>query len=117
LGVDWGESDWRDRQHSLWIGLYRLNVTSGLIAPAPGGVIVPFAHWFQVGALNVNWAFQIDTLSVTMMLVVSGVGTLIHIYSIGYMHEDVRFNGDPGRFRRFFVYMNLFIAAMIAGRE
>jgi NADH-quinone oxidoreductase subunit L len=79
----------------------------------PEGVIVPFAHWFQVGALNVNWAFQVDTLSVTMMLVVSGVGTLIHIYAIGYMHEDVRFNDDPGRFRRFFVYMNLFIAAMM----
>ncbi len=48
-----------------------------------------------------------------MMLVVSGVGTLIHIYAIGYMHEDVRHNGDPGRFRRFFVYLNLFIAAMM----
>ena len=45
-----------------------------------------------------------------MMLVVSGVGTLIHIYAIGYMHDDVRHNGDPGRYRRFFVYFNLFIA-------
>ena len=41
------------------------------------------------------------------------MGTLIHIYAIGYMHEDVRHNGDPGRFRRFFVYLNLFIAAMM----
>ena len=48
-----------------------------------------------------------------MMLVVSGVGTLIHIYAIGYMHDDVRHNGDPGRYRRFFVYLNLFIAAMM----
>ena len=47
------------------------------------------------------------------MLVVSGVGSLIHIYSIGYMHEDVRHNGDPKRYRRFFVYLNLFIAAMM----
>ena len=76
-------------------------------------VIVPFLDWINIGSLEVAWAFQVDTLSVTMMLVVSGVGTLIHIYSIGYMHEDVRFNGDPGRFRRFFVYMNLFIAAMM----
>ena len=76
-------------------------------------VIVPFLEWISIGNLEVAWAFQVDTLSVTMMLVVSGVGTLIHIYSIGYMHEDVRFNGDPGRFRRFFVYMNLFIAAMM----
>ena len=48
-----------------------------------------------------------------MMLVVSGVGTLIHIYAIGYMHSDVRHNGEPARFRRFFVYLNLFIASMM----
>jgi len=47
------------------------------------------------------------------MLVVAGVGTLIHIYAVGYMHEDVRHNDDPKRFRRFFVYLNLFIAAMM----
>jgi NADH-quinone oxidoreductase subunit L len=79
----------------------------------PEGEIVPLATWIQIGELNIPWAFQVDTLSVTMMLVVSGVGTLIHIYSIGYMHEDVRHNGDPKRFRRFFVFMNLFIAAMM----
>jgi NADH-quinone oxidoreductase subunit L len=79
----------------------------------PEQVIVPLVEWISVGELQVAWAFQVDTLSVTMMLVVAGVGSLIHIYSIGYMHEDVRFNGDPGRFRRFFVYLNLFIAAMM----
>jgi len=55
----------------------------------------------------------VDTLSVTMMLVVSGVGTLIHIYAIGYMHEDVRFKNDVGRYSRFFVFLNLFIAMMM----
>lgn len=79
----------------------------------PEAVIVPFLNWFKIGALSVNWAFRVDTLSVTMMLVVAGVGTLIHIYAIGYMHSDVRHNGDPGRFRRFFVYLNLFIASMM----
>jgi NADH-quinone oxidoreductase subunit L len=79
----------------------------------PEQVIVTLAEWISIGELQVAWAFQVDTLSVTMMLVVAGVGTLIHVYSIGYMHEDVRFNGDPGRYRRFFVYMNLFIAAMM----
>src|SRR6185503_9515437 len=63
--------------------------------------------------LRVPWAFQIDTLSVTMMLVVTGVGTLIHIYAIGYMHDDVRHNGDPARFTRFFIYLNLFLASML----
>jgi NADH-quinone oxidoreductase subunit L len=76
-------------------------------------MVVPLADWINIGDLNIRWAFQVDTLSVTMMLVVSGVGTLIHIYAIGYMHEDVRHNGDPSRFRRFFVFMNLFIAAMM----
>jgi NADH-quinone oxidoreductase subunit L len=83
------------------------------LAGHPEGVTVPLLEWIKIGSLQIDWAFRVDTLSVTMMLVVSGVGTLIHIYAIGYMHEDVRINGDPGRFRRFFVFMNLFIAAMM----
>lgn len=64
--------------------------------------------WFNVPAANfrVPWAMQIDTLSVTMMLVVTGVGSLIHIYAIGYMH------GDPD-FSRFFTYLNLFLFFML----
>jgi NADH-quinone oxidoreductase subunit L len=64
--------------------------------------------WIRIPAadFHVPWAMQIDTLSVTMMLVVSGVGALIHIYAIGYMH------GDPD-FSRFFVYMNLFLFFML----
>jgi len=76
-------------------------------------VVVQFADWIHIGDLNVAWNFRVDTLSVLMMLVVSGVGTLIHIYAIGYMHEDVRFKNDIGRYRRFFVFMNLFIAMMM----
>jgi NADH-quinone oxidoreductase subunit L len=79
----------------------------------PEGQVVTLADWITIGDLSIPWAFQVDTLSVVMMLVVSGVGTLIHIYAIGYEHEDVRHNGDPSRFRRFFVFMNLFIAAMM----
>jgi NADH-quinone oxidoreductase subunit L len=79
----------------------------------PGVTVVPFADWINIGTLQLNWVFRVDTLSVTMMLVVSGVGTLIHIYAIGYMHDDVRHNQDVPRFRRFFVFMNLFIAAMM----
>ena len=71
------------------------------------------AEWMSAGTFQLDWAFRVDALSVTMMLVVSGVGTLIHVYAIGYMHDDVRLNGDPQRFRRFFVYFNLFIAAMM----
>ena len=68
--------------------------------------IVHLFQWIAAGNLNVSFSYQIDQLSVVMMLIVTGVGTLIHIYSIGYMH------GDPG-FARFFAYMNLFIFAML----
>jgi len=71
------------------------------------------AEWIHIGGLNLDWTFRVDSLSTTMMLVVSGVGTLIHIYAIGYMHEDVRFKLDVSRFRRFFIFLNLFIAAMM----
>jgi len=71
------------------------------------------AEWIHVGTLHLDWTFRVDSLSTTMMLVVSGVGTLIHIYAIGYMHEDVRFKHEEGRFNRFFLYLNLFIAAMM----
>jgi NADH-quinone oxidoreductase subunit L len=87
----------------------------GYLLWAGGGEahVVPFAEWIKIGTLNIPWTFRVDTLSVTMMLVVSGVGTLIHIYAIGYMHEDVRFKNDIGRYCRFFVFMNLFIAMMM----
>ncbi|MFN8380459.1 MAG: NADH-quinone oxidoreductase subunit L [Anaerolineales bacterium] len=71
------------------------------------------AQWIHIGTLQLDWTFRVDSLSTTMMLVVSGVGTLIHIYAIGYMHEDVRFKHEEGRFNRFFIYLNLFIAAMM----
>lgn len=71
------------------------------------------ANWIHIGALQIDWTFRIDSLSTVMMLVVSGVGTLIHIYAIGYMHEDVRFHDDTKRFGRFFVFLNLFIAMMM----
>ena len=79
----------------------------------PEGATVPLADWIVIGDLQLAWSFRVDTLSTTMMLVVSGVGTLIHIYAIGYMHEDVRHKDDPGRYQRFFVFFNLFIAAMM----
>ncbi len=62
--------------------------------------------WFQSGGFRVDFRFLVDTLSSTMLLFVTGVGTLIHLYSIGYMHGDVRFS-------RFFAYMNLFAASML----
>ncbi|MCJ7625333.1 MAG: NADH-quinone oxidoreductase subunit L [Anaerolineaceae bacterium] len=76
-------------------------------------VSVYLADWITVGEFDLSWTFRVDTLSALMMLTVTGVGTLIHIYAIGYMHDDVRHNGDPGRFQRFFIFFNLFILAMM----
>jgi NADH-quinone oxidoreductase subunit L len=76
-------------------------------------VVDTLLPWIHIGNFQIDWTFRVDTLSVVMMLVVSGVGTLIHIYAIGYMHDDVRHNGDLNRFRRFFVFMNLFIVLMM----
>lgn len=62
--------------------------------------------WMHVGALKVDIAFLIDPLTCVMMLIITGIGTLIHMYSIGYMHED------PDQ-ARFFSYLNLFCFMML----
>lgn len=64
--------------------------------------------WIRIDSINldISWQTRVDTLSVTMMLFVTFVGTLIHIYAAGYMH------GDP-RFSRFFAYLNLFLMFML----
>ena len=62
--------------------------------------------WIASGPFKVSVAFLIDPLSLIMLLVVSGVSTLIHIYSIGYMHDDEGFY-------RYFAYLNLFVFAML----
>ena len=68
--------------------------------------IVSVWHWLPVGSLQVDFAFQVDQLSTVMLLVVTGVGSLIHLFSIGYMHED------PG-YARYFAYLNLFVMFML----
>ncbi|MGB0385950.1 MAG: NADH-quinone oxidoreductase subunit L [Ardenticatenaceae bacterium] len=74
--------------------------------PGFHGVTVPLYSWMTVGDFSVNIAFYVDELSALMLMVVTGVGFLIHMYSIGYMDHD------PG-IRRYFVYLNLFIFAML----
>ncbi len=62
--------------------------------------------WISSGPFHVDMAYRFDPLSALFVLLVTGVGTLIHVYSIGYMAHDVRR-------RRFFAYLNLFVAAML----
>ncbi|QPJ65713.1 MAG: NADH-quinone oxidoreductase subunit L [Candidatus Nitrohelix vancouverensis] len=62
--------------------------------------------WMVAGDFNVDFGYQIDPLSMVMMLVVTGVGFLIHVYSIGYMHEEYSYY-------RYFAYLNLFMFSML----
>ncbi len=63
-------------------------------------------EWMPLGGLEVDAALLVDPLSMTMALFVTGVGTLIHLYSVGYMH------GDP-KYSKFFLYLNLFLFSML----
>jgi NADH-quinone oxidoreductase subunit L len=75
----------------------------------PAIINPPFLDgWLRIEAAGIDfpWQLRVDTLSVTMLLFVTGVGTLIHIYAAGYMHGDARFH-------RFFSFLNMFLAFMI----
>ncbi len=92
------------------LGSFALAVAMFIAMLAAGELPTPFiqtyGHWMPVGNLVVDWAFQLDQLSMVMILVVTGVGALIHLFSIGYMQDD------PG-YARYFAYLNLFVAFML----
>jgi NADH-quinone oxidoreductase subunit L len=69
-------------------------------------ITVNVADWIEIGGFNFGYDLLVDPLSMVMVLVVTGVGALIHVYSIGYMHDDPRYS-------RFFAYLNLFAASML----
>ena len=68
--------------------------------------VLQLFRWMPVGDLKINAAFQLDQLSMVMVLIITGVGTLIHIFSVGYMQDD------PG-YPRYFAYLNLFVFFML----
>jgi NADH-quinone oxidoreductase subunit L len=69
-------------------------------------IIETYWQWMPVGSLSIDAAFQLDQLSMLMTMIVTGVGLLIHIFSVGYMHDD------PG-YARYFAYLNLFVFFML----
>jgi len=85
--------------------LCALNVLVGVMSDPTPREVIAYA-WIFGGDLNINLGFLIDPLTAIMLMVVTGVGFLIHVYSVGYMH------GEEG-FTRFFVYMNLFMVSML----
>lgn len=74
-------------------------------ADSPALVVKAF-EWFRVNGVLVNFGFQVDQLSLMMMMIITGIGSLIHLYSIGYMSHDEGFY-------KFFTYLNLFIFSML----
>ena len=87
------------------ISVYGLLDLRGL-EPASRLLIDRMFTWLHIGGLHVDVAFQLDPLSAVMILVITGVGGLIHIYSIGYMH-------DEPAYWRYFAYLNLFTFSML----
>ena len=87
-----------------------LNATLGVFGFNPAPSSLPYVEtcplpWINAGLLHVNFSFVLDQLSLVMLLVVTGVGFLIHVYSVGYM-------GDDKGYARYFSYLNLFLFFM-----
>ena len=76
------------------------------MAPGTRSIQKIVYSWIWSGDLNVPIGFLVDPLSIVMIMVVSGVGCIIHVYSIGYMHGEIGF-------RRYFSYLNLFVFNML----
>jgi NADH-quinone oxidoreductase subunit L len=99
-----------------WLAVAAVAASFGLAAwmfiamlaadPEHRAISVPLFTWIQSGSWQVSAGLQIDQLSILFALLITGVGSLIHLYSVGYMAHDERR-------RRFFAFMNLFIAAML----
>jgi NADH-quinone oxidoreductase subunit L len=76
------------------------------LAPLNNSYSEHYFTWIQSGALKIGWDMSVDRLTAVMLLVVTGIGSLIHIYSIGYMAHE-------GGYYRFFAYLNLFMSFML----
>ncbi len=106
VGEKW--SGWTSSAMALLAFLIGILLAASLISNHFEGETIVLFNWIVIPTADflVQWAMQIDGLAVVMVLVVTGVGSLIHIYAIGYMH------GDPD-FSRFFAYLNLFLFFML----
>jgi NADH-quinone oxidoreductase subunit L len=107
----WGRRYIRDKAHipaivSTALALLFALLVIGDIVAEPKATQVVLFDWMVAGPLSIQMGFLADPLSAIMLVVVTGVGFLIHIYSVGYMH------GDPGYYR-FFAYLNLFMFFML----
>jgi NADH-quinone oxidoreductase subunit L len=78
----------------------------GAITSNPAGIQISLFDWIQISNFKVDFGFLLDQLSILWLLFVTGIGSLIHMYSISYMHDDENMH-------KYFAYLNLFIFFMI----
>lgn len=83
-----------------------LTIQMAQASPADRTQIVTLFQWIDLQAIRIPFEFRLDPLSMTMVLIITGIGSLIHLYSVGYMAEEKDFT-------RFFTYLNLFVAMML----
>lgn len=88
------------------LGAFILSVLCFFQVNETGAFSYTLYQWIAIGKTHIDIGFQVDELSAMMMLIITGIGFLIHVYSIGYMHHDEGFS-------RFFAYLNLFIFSML----
>ncbi|WP_448701734.1 NADH-quinone oxidoreductase subunit L [Mucilaginibacter sp. AW1-3] len=85
---------------------FGISVAAFMQVSKTGGFTVNLFDWIKVGNLDIQFSFLVDQLSSIMLLIITGVGFLIHVYSVGYMHDDAGFG-------KFFSYLNLFVFFML----
>jgi NADH-quinone oxidoreductase subunit L len=85
----------------FWLQLISLEQSSN-----PAGIQISLFDWIQISNFKVDFGFLLDQLSILWLLFVTGIGSLIHMYSISYMHDDENMH-------KYFAYLNLFIFFMI----
>src|SRR5688572_22907259 len=90
------------------LAAFAISVVLFLHVKNNGGIVANYFDFINVEAFRIPFAFQIDQLSSLFLLIITGIGFLIHVYSTAYMHEE-----KPEHFARYFAYLNLFVFSML----
>ncbi len=90
------------------LGSFILSIAAFMQVKAGNIAIVEYFDFIKTGSLHIPFAFQVDQLTAIFLLIITGVGFLIHLYSTAYMHDE-----KPHHFARYFAYLNLFVFSML----
>jgi NADH-quinone oxidoreductase subunit L len=90
------------------LGAFVLSLFIFFQVKAGNSAVVHYFDFIKVGSLTIPFSFQLDALSSLFLLIITGVGFLIHVYSTAYMHDE-----SPDQFARYFAYLNLFVFSML----